>query len=138
MRFRTTSAPRRARNTSPIATSRRSRRWKTMRCFGWRVPINRPRSSSRQGVPRVRPDAETRAIKNAASAQGRAAFSLTYAKTRGNSDLLLTGRHRSGELVVIFDHKVDIALVLDRRCRVFQGIVEIRQRFFLVLWRHFL
>src|SRR6266446_6087075 len=44
MRSRITSARRRGRSISPIATSCRSRRWRTMRCCGWRGAIARRRS----------------------------------------------------------------------------------------------
>src|SRR5258708_7319775 len=50
--------------------------------------------------------------------------------------LILT--HESGELVVIFGDEIDIALVLDRRLRCLQRLIEIGERVLLVLGRHLL
>src|SRR6202790_3973226 len=47
--------------------------------------------------------------------------------------LLLVVAERVGELVVIFGDEIDVALVLDRRRRRFQGLVQIGEGFFLVL-----
>src|ERR1700723_2910225 len=52
--------------------------------------------------------------------------------------LLLVVAHDGGELVVIFGHDVDIALVLERRLRRLQRLVEIRKCILLVLGGHFL
>src|SRR6202790_431593 len=52
--------------------------------------------------------------------------------------LLLVVAERVGELVVIFGDEIDVALVLDRRRRRFQGLVEIGEGFFLVLGGHLL
>src|SRR5471030_2921021 len=51
-------------------------------------------------------------------------------------DLLLAAAHLGGELVVIFCHQIDIALVLEGGRRRLQGIVEVGERVLLVLRRH--
>ena len=65
--------------------------------------------------------------------QGEAAFRLDENFAELIVILLLIVGHRGGELVVIFDHQVDIALVLDWRRRVLQRVVEIVEGFLLVL-----
>src|SRR6266436_3405036 len=52
--------------------------------------------------------------------------------------LLLIVAERVGQLVVVLGDEIDIALVLDRRRRRLQRVVEIGQRFLLVLGRHLL
>src|SRR5207302_1062279 len=52
--------------------------------------------------------------------------------------LLLIVPQGVGELVVIFGDQIDIAFVLDRRRRRFQRLVEVGERFLLVLGRHLL
>src|SRR5258708_36072081 len=57
---------------------------------------------------------------------------------RRKNPLLLIATQRVGELVVIFGHEIDIALVLDRGDRRLQRVIELGKCFLLVAGRHFL
>ena len=68
----------------------------------------------------------------------RRAASQTEPHHRDGRRLLLAAPQHIGELIVVFGDEFDIALILDRRRRGLQPVVEAGERILLVLGRHFL